>query len=409
MSELSVAIGIIWAVFLCSVTIAIALAIAWGQFGRPRHALTWAFAFAMSGVRALENFATMIAGPNMPLRLAACVLLVIPAPLFAIGARQRAGLPDRRYQYLGSAVLVAGFAVISQPFPWLARYARPVGLFYLALVLADAANVLRPRLPGPQVAEWAMTGATALLCVLQLILAGLTCAYDLSGSDPTIGLLLHGLLMAVIPPCAIALGVSAILLVASDLAAQLRRIAACDPLTGLYNRRGFQERAVPAIARARRNRHPVSLVIGDIDHFKRVNDEHGHAIGDQTLILVGRRLSAGARADDLVGRIGGEEFALLMLDSRGYEAAQTMDRIRTDIARRLDGDEPRHAVTAAVTISFGIAEVRGDGAIEAMLADAHDRADRALYRAKIGGRDRVTLGDAEDPEPERLAEGLADA
>jgi diguanylate cyclase (GGDEF)-like protein len=161
---------------------------------------------------------------------------------------------------------------------------------------------------------------------------------------------------------------------------------------------------VQTIARAHANRQPLSLVLCDIDHFKRINDQHGHAVGDQTLIHVGRRLLAGMRADDLVGRIGGEEFAMLVLDHRGFEAAQTTDRIREDVGSGLEVGMHR----VGVTVSFGIAEVGADGTIDAMLSDAFDRADRALYRSKMGGRDRVTLAGADSHEPRFAFAGITD-
>jgi diguanylate cyclase (GGDEF)-like protein len=403
-TELAVAIGILWALFFSCVTIAIALGIAWAQFNHPRYALSWALAFAMNAVQTVINVAASLTGPNQLLMTLAFGVLMISSPLVAIGVRHRAGLPVRRGRYLAIGLLVFAYVVVTERIPVLEPYSDPAATIYSGLVLLEAALMLRPRAPRNEVAEWALAGSLGVVAVLELIVAGLTCAWDASGHQPQIGLVYHGLLVAVVPPFVIASGVSAVLLVASDLALQLRRIAACDPLTGLYNRRGFQELAVQAIQRAHASRQPVSLVIGDIDHFKRINDDHGHAVGDQTLILVGRRLSAGAGADDLVGRIGGEEFALLMLDSRGYEAAQTMDRIRTDIATGHPdaGDAEAEPAPHAVTVSFGIAEVGTDGTIEAMLADALDRADRALYRSKVAGRDRVTLASANDPERDLL-------
>jgi diguanylate cyclase (GGDEF)-like protein len=404
MSEFAVSIGILWALFFSCVTIGAALAIAWAQFGHPRYALSWSLAFGMNALQTALNVVAVLAGPNEAMMNAAFAALMIPSPLFAIGARQRAGLPDRRYHYFGVAALVLAYLLVAKQIPWLAPYADPAATTFSALVLLDAAMILRPRAPKHEVAEWALTASIATLSLMELIVAVFTAAYDLTGRDQLVGAFYHGTLIVAVPPCVIASGVSAILVVASDLALQLRRIAARDPLTGLYNRRGFRDLAVQTIARAHANRQPISLVLCDIDHFKRINDDHGHAVGDQTLIHVGRRLLAGMRADDLVGRIGGEEFAMLVLDHRGYEAAQTMDRIRADVGGGLEVGARR----VAVTVSFGISEVGLDGTIDAMLSDAFDRADRALYRSKFGGRDRVTLAGNDNPEPRFAFEGITD-
>lgn len=403
MSDIGLAVGILWALFFSCLTIAVALGLAWANFGHPRYALSWAIGFTLSAAQSLENAVAIALHDYKPLMLLSFALVVVPTPFFAIGVRQRAGLPDRRYRYFGMGLAVVVFMLIGDTIPALRPFACPSTTLFSALILLDAAMILRPRLPHAEAAEWALAITVGTGAGVKMVVAILT-SIVLATGDPTVRAIYHGTIAIAGPPCVVAAGVSAILVVASDLALQLRRIAARDPLTGLYNRRGFRDLAVQTIARAHANRQPLSLVLCDIDHFKRINDDHGHSVGDQTLIHVGRRLLAGVRADDLVGRIGGEEFAMLVLDHRGFEAAQTMDRIRADVAGGLDVGARR----VAVTVSFGIAEVGLDGTIDTMLLDAFDRADRALYRSKFGGRDRVTLAGNDNPEPRFAFEGITD-
>jgi diguanylate cyclase (GGDEF)-like protein len=170
--------------------------------------------------------------------------------------------------------------------------------------------------------------------------------------------------------------------------------ALVDPLTRLFNRRMFDAVADIEISRARRNGGELALVLIDIDHFKAVNDRHGHAAGDAVLVAVAIQLKALIRRDDLLARIGGEEFALLLPQSPLAAAFRQAERLRKAIALL---DVAVEGAVVNLTISAGIAPVgRGERAIENALAAA----DAALYRAKAAGRNRVVL--AELSAAERL-------
>jgi diguanylate cyclase (GGDEF)-like protein len=159
--------------------------------------------------------------------------------------------------------------------------------------------------------------------------------------------------------------------------------ARIDPLTGLYNRRAFMERASDELLRARRYRTPLSLVMIDLDEFKIINDRWGHAIGDQVLMAFADILKKSMRDVDIVARVGGEEFVMLMTETTVEEAMQAAERIRKDaLAASLQlADTQLHW-----TASFGVTALNGD---DYSVSAALVRADRALYRAKAGGRNRV--------------------
>jgi len=158
---------------------------------------------------------------------------------------------------------------------------------------------------------------------------------------------------------------------------RLLALATTDPLTGLVNHRVFHERLGAEIARSRRAGVPLSLVMIDLDRFKRVNDTHGHQVGDEVLREVARRLADGARREDVVARVGGEELAWLLPEA-GLEAAM----VAAERLRRRVGDEG-FPVVGRLTASLGVASL---GAQDTA-ADLVGRADRALYLAKEGGRD----------------------
>jgi len=169
---------------------------------------------------------------------------------------------------------------------------------------------------------------------------------------------------------------------------EIVRLATIDPLTRLPNRRGFFERAEIEINRARRYDRKLSLVMLDADHFKRINDEYGHAGGDEALRLLAETLAGTLRASDLAGRIGGEEFAILLPETDCAGARQLAQRVRMNIAAApliIGG------VDVALTVSMGVAPVPMDGMPEAAIEQALREADEALYRAKAEGRNRVVM------------------
>lgn len=172
---------------------------------------------------------------------------------------------------------------------------------------------------------------------------------------------------------------------------ELRRLASTDPLTGLYNRRRFQEAMDRELERARRYGHPLSLLVADLDHFKRINDQHGHACGDRALQIFADVCRLNLRSLDAVGRMGGEEFAILLPETDADGALLAAERIRaeTELFSAEEKDVP------AFTVSIGAATLverpaEGEtGAADRLFA----RADQALYRAKGRGRNRVETGD----------------
>jgi diguanylate cyclase (GGDEF)-like protein len=165
---------------------------------------------------------------------------------------------------------------------------------------------------------------------------------------------------------------------------EVQRLATLDGLTGTHNRRHFMDLAQREYDNARRFGHPLTAMMLDVDHFKRINDRHGHHVGDQVLRILAERCRTALRSVDVLGRYGGEEFAILLPGSTQHNAASVLaERIRRRVA-----DEPIRTDAGAVkvTVSVGVAELdeemRNPG-------DLFKRADAALYEAKQAGRNRV--------------------
>ena len=164
--------------------------------------------------------------------------------------------------------------------------------------------------------------------------------------------------------------------------ARLHELACTDPLTQLRNRRFMMEAAQHESAVFERGGRPLSIVLGDIDHFKRINDLHGHATGDGVLRAIARVLRDGVREVDHVARWGGEEFLLLLPGTELDEAQQVAERLRAGVNALVEV-EGRRGLSLSITL--GLVELRRGEAVEQALV----RADRALYEGKQAGRNRV--------------------
>ena len=169
-----------------------------------------------------------------------------------------------------------------------------------------------------------------------------------------------------------------------ELARDLGYKATTDPLTGLPNRLKFDQALASEMTRAERYKSPLSLVLFDVDHFKQVNDSHGHQIGDKVLTQLSRFVPNLIRSNDLLARWGGEEFVILLPGCEGSMAFQAAEKLRSAIAQVVFEE------VGPVTCSFGVGQYVPGEPVTAFLA----RADDALYRAKVSGRNQVVLGTA---------------
>lgn len=172
-----------------------------------------------------------------------------------------------------------------------------------------------------------------------------------------------------------------------EMEARLREMAKTDSLTGVSNRRHFFERAEAELQRSRRYGRPLSVFMLDLDHFKAVNDTHGHEAGDRVLVAVTGLINERLRDVDVLGRMGGEEFAVLFPETAAGQAASVADRIREVVEQAKVPVDGGHV---SVTVSIGVAELRdADRTMDALMR----RADKTLYKAKELGRNRVIVAE----------------
>lgn len=178
-----------------------------------------------------------------------------------------------------------------------------------------------------------------------------------------------------------------------ELESKLRLLSETDPLTGLYNRRKLMATLEAQFQISARYATPTAVLIFDIDHFKRINDEHGHQAGDSVLTAVANVCRAELRVTDIAARLGGDEFVILMPETTQAQAAPFAERLRLMITELL---KVLTRGLEAGTVSAGLSELL---ASDVGIDDVMARADRALYQAKRSGRNRIVLHDAASPSP----------
>lgn len=374
-----VALGLISAL-LASVMIQ-----AWRWVDRKPHLLAWALAHGAAAIQWLCMLADrlLLQGGAEFWVLANALALVVLSGLLA-GYRLRSGLPARVPLLIGIGLVVEAAVV------WFTSVAPHLGMaaaimpLYASIILVFCSHALllrgQPVLP----AEWGSVVVLLAFAIAQF--AAAVVASGVGGSDAPAALDLYAAVHYLTLPAAYAgIGIFSVFLIATDLAEQMKRLAITDALTGVLNRRGFMDAALRAISFAQRTGTPMTLVMADIDEFKRLNDTYGHATGDRALRMFAGQLEGALRRSDLIGRVGGEEFAMVLgnTDTAGGHLVAT--RLRQSIEQAVV--EARHA-HIKLTASFGVASFSSeDGDLE----DVIERADRALYLAKETGRNRVCV------------------
>ena len=307
---------------------------------------------------------------------------IAPAAVTAIACRRIRGLSTVTAG-LADGIVSAGFHALAPP---LHAPGTRAGEWLLAVVAAGAmrwalictvvpavtSGARLPRLPADREL---LRGGLAELCAGVLV----TCS-------------------AVISPLCVILAVPLATPMQRSLQhARLVRDARTDLKTGLLNADAWQEEAAAEITRAIRARLPLAMAMLDIDHFKAVNDTHGHLAGDQALRAVAGVVTTQLRAYDIAGRFGGEEFAVLLPHTQAGQARRIAERLRTAIAAAsFDADGPGgHRIRVRVTVSVGVASLADIGpGLQALLAAA----DAALYDAKAAGRNRVRTWQEQPPD-----------
>ncbi len=225
--------------------------------------------------------------------------------------------------------------------------------------------------------------AASLLVIITVMLARILRQPDMSMQELTSSTFLQAIVFTCAALMPIMLTSTFMLMCGERLNADLKRLAMIDPLTGVYNRRTMTELANRAIASAQRHARPLSLLTIDIDYFKRINDEFGHEAGDQALCAVVDVMQDALRQSDLIARLGGEEFVVILPDTDESDARLLAERVRHRVE---DSGFTASGWPAPLRVSIGVGALGpAAGDLQSLLRET----DRALYTAKRAGRNRV--------------------
>lgn len=375
-------IVILSVLFFTSTIMCLTMTLAWQHFGRERYVLFWAMSYGVSVLQWVFNTLGFVMKSPPLMFLAACCILV-SSSLLPIGARQRARQSIRWGQFLlGGGLAMVGCAIAYSPVGTRAMQGW-VASAYTAFMIIAAAAAIWPRGRAFKAPERAYFGVLVLFALFQAVLVSV--ALTLRDGQGDGGLSLYRAVLAIgLPAVYVAAGVTAIVLIAGDLSAQLRTLVSFDQLTGLLNRRGIEEAGARAVAHALRHDRRLAAVICDMDRFKAVNDSHGHMTGDAALRAFSRVLLGAIRKEDIAARLGGDEFCVLLVDATENDAADVMERVRTGLGQlAID-----RMLSGSISASFGVTALHaGDTGLD----DLIHRADRALYSSKQQGRNQVTV------------------
>ena len=316
-------------------------------------------------------------------------LLAMALTCMAIAMRSFYGLPERRARLYGLTALVGLVAVyFADVIPSLQWRIITVSTLLAVLMGSSARAVFRRS--GPPGAVPQLTGALFAFATLAMLArAAHEALWPIAEADvmkaSPINLICLGVL-ALLPVLAT---VGFLLMSTERSQEELERTAQLDYLTGIFNRRAIEDLAARAISASRRHGFALAIMIVDVDYFKRINDEHGHEAGDQALVETVRRMRDVMRAEDLVGRQGGEEFVVVMPDIDLGSAHAAAERLRRSFADRpMIINSGARPIAVSVTVSVGVAALEP---ADLLFSHLLRRADRAMYAAKAAGRNKVML------------------
>ncbi len=375
---------ILVALMFTSAMISITFFIAWKTLGEKPYALSWAVGFLAATLQWFFNLAAAWFPSADVHWLTVNAFSLVLITLGLRGHCQRTectNLPSNLWPYAAIVYSAVVWSTVIDKHVGISMAVMP-GIAAITLFLS-ALMILRHR-EKPRLAEMAAAITMVVFGLAQLTASGMALQQGAFGDEGFRTLYIHFNFLT-LPAGYTGMAIFVIFMLASDLSEQMKEIAIQDQLTDVLNRRGFGEQAAIAYATARRSSRPVSVVMTDIDRFKQINDDFGHAAGDSALCHFANLLKEGRRTDDILARVGGEEFAVVLPGVELRDAMQFADDLCAKIEAspfQIDGN------SLPMTASFGVATISDK---DTCMADVVVRADRALYRSKRAGRNRVDL------------------
>lgn len=375
---------IIIAMMFASATLSIIFFLAWRTLGKKPYALSWSVAFLAAFVQWFLNFRSDWFASAEVYWLSVNAFALVLITLGIRGHCQRTEcekLPKNLWPYAGAVYTILIWSTVIAPHRGINMGLVPatacVTLLMSAWMVIQHREKSRP-------AEWASASSLVLFAVTQGIAAGMALMQGAAGDAAYQSLYIHYSFLT-LPSGYMATGMFVIFMIASDVAIEMKEVAIHDELTGVLNRRGLGEQGAAIYAAADRSGRSVSVIMTDIDRFKRINDEHGHSVGDIALVHFSKLLLENRRTNDLVARLGGEEFCLILPGAKLKSALAIASGLRKQIEQ---SPLQNGGLSIPMTASFGVATLSDK---DTCLTDVIVKADRALYRSKHAGRNQVDL------------------
>jgi diguanylate cyclase (GGDEF)-like protein len=369
---------------LASFALSIIFFLAWKSLGKPPYALSWSVGFLGATMQWFFNLHQGWFANYSTYWVVVNAFALVMITLGIRGHCQRTNckrLPGNLWPFAGLFYAAIVWTTVIDLHVGINMALIPAAA--CATLFLSALMVIRHR-EKPRAAEWAAAVSMVLFGASQGIAAGMALLQGADGDAAYYDLYVHYNFLT-LPACYMAMGMFNIFMLASDISIEMKEIAIHDQLTGVLNRRGLGEQGAAAYATSNRSGVPVSVIMTDIDRFKYINDEYGHSAGDAALVHFCALLNDTRRANDLVARVGGEEFALVLPGTD----LQTALKIADDLCAKVEASPVSfERRKLSMTASFGVATLSEN---DDSLQEAIIRSDRALYRSKRAGRNQVDL------------------
>ena len=375
---------IVFSLMVISAALSLTFFMAWRNFGRKSHALTWSVAFLAGSLQWLCSLNAEVFPNTEAYLLVESAFSMVLVTLGLRGHCQRTKckfLPKNLWPYVLPVYAIIAWHIAVDPHVGIRMTVVPA---FAALTMLLSAYMILTHRERTRPAEWVVAIGLGVFAITQVGAASLAFMQGATG-DESIAAAYRHFNFLTLPAGYVVTSMLIILMMASDISAKLKKMAVQDQLTGLLNRRGFEEYGSRAFAVARRTGQSMSVIMTDIDRFKYINDKFGHAAGDMALAHFARLFSESRRQEDVAARVGGEEFALLLPGTDLRDAMAIADQLCAKI-----GSTPLDTTVVGLpmTSSFGVAAIsKKDKSLDDILL----RADRALYRSKRAGRNQVDL------------------
>ncbi|TQV89279.1 GGDEF domain-containing protein [Aliikangiella coralliicola] len=371
-------------VIFTSLTLALIFLMAWYTMGRKKYILLWSITFLIIVIQRVFNVFSEDIKPHILYWMIVCSLSMLSVVIGSWGhfLRTRSRL-NIKYFFSSTIVLL----ILTYYFTAVNNHtglSMSLYIYHNAIILFIVGIVILKYREKSPPADLGASISYILLSIFQFMAATFAL---LQGAElnPFFRELYIYLNFVTMPAAFTAMGLFVVFMLASDLSENMKTLAMTDPLTRCLNRRGFYEQAQKKITNMLKRSQHVCIVLMDIDKFKSINDKYGHAAGDQVLIETVDQVKTHIKHEDLLGRLGGEEFVILLGRIEFNEASNVAERLRKIIENHtIFFDELEINVSA----SFGVVFIEDDNSD---VEKAIDRADNALYQAKEYGRNQVVM------------------